>query len=144
MKKLHSIMKNFLIKHYKLGVTISILIFICCSIGLVYAEIKPLVALGFGFSLAALMRLITYKTGKIPIFMKDSIYNSYRRKYSGEELDQKYEEMSINHATTLFIISIPSALLWGICETIAFLIYLSEKNKILSLSRCNVSKKKDK
>ena len=126
MKKLHSIMKNFLIKHYKLGVTISILIFICCSIGSIYAELKYLVVLGFASSLATLARLMTYKTGKIPIFMIDKTYDLYRRKYSSEEVDRKYEEMSINHATTFFIFSIPSALLWGICETIAFLIYLSE------------------
>ena len=119
-------MKNFLIKHYKLGVTISILIFICCSIGSIYAELKYLVVLGFASSLATLARLMTYKTGKIPFFMIDKTYDLYRRKYSSEEVDQKYEEMSINHATTFFIFSIPSALLWGICETIAFLIYLSE------------------
>ena len=57
-------------------------------------------------------------TGKIP-FAKDSTYYHLRRKHSDDELEEKYEEMSIKRATVYFIIAVLSFIFWIVCELLA-------------------------
>ncbi len=118
-------MKEFFIKHYKLSVFINLIILSigCCA--LCVSELETAVALVFCSSLATLMRLATYKTGKIPIFMRDRTWNAMSRRYKDEdELDEKYAEMSINRATTYFMLNICSLAFWIICEIVCALVAL--------------------
>ena len=96
-------------------------ILLISGIAFFHARLTTLVAAFFSFSLLALCRLITYKTGKIP-FAKDSTYYYLRRKYSDDELEEKYEKMSIKRATIYFIIAVLSFFAWIVCELLVFLI----------------------
>ena len=79
------------------------------------------VCITFAFSLLTTFRLITYQTGKIPFFMSDTTWNIYKLKYSEDEIDEKYKEMSIAHATTFFALSLIGLLIWIICEILAMI-----------------------
>ena len=118
MRKLHAYVKKFILKHYNWSVFFTVNILLISGIAFYNARLTNLVAVFFTFSLLALCRLITYKTGKIP-FAKDSTYYHLRRKYSDDELEEKYEEMSIKRATIYFIIAVLSFIFWIVCELLA-------------------------
>ena len=118
MKKLYSLVKKFILKHYNWSFFFTVNILLISGIAFFHARLTTLVAVFFSFSLLALCRLITYKTGKIP-FAKDSTYYHLRRKYSDDELEEKYEEMSIKRATIYFIIAVLSFIFWIVCELLA-------------------------
>ena len=84
-----------------------------------YSTLHNLLFWPFGSSLCALFRLISYKNGKIPFFMIDYTRRNLELKYSGDELEEKYEEMSIKRATIYFIIAVLSFIFWIVCELLA-------------------------
>lgn len=122
MKKTHSYIKGFLISRYKLSVIYCTVHFLISCIACVYSALIPIVAVYFAFSLITILRLITYKTGKIPFLMTDKTWEKYRLKYSEEDLEQRYKEMSIKRAACYFIIYNVSFLVWVICEVLMFLV----------------------
>ena len=73
---------------------------------LVTCELNGIAIFIFGFPMLTNVRLITYKYGKPPIFMSDKTWNSFQFKYSKEEIESKYKEMSIKRATIYFILSV--------------------------------------
>ena len=81
-------------------------------------EFETVTCIAVAISFIAGFRLFTYKKGKIPFFMVDTAWRIYRVIYSGEDLDEKYKEMSINHATFFSIISIPLLVIGIIVEAI--------------------------
>jgi hypothetical protein len=121
MRKLYACVKKFISNHYNLSFFFAVNILLISGIAFFHARLTTLVATFFSFSLLALCRLITYKTGKIP-FAKDSTYYYLRRKYSDDELEEKYEKMSIKRATIYFIIAVLSFFAWIVCELLVFLI----------------------
>ena len=116
MKKVYTRFKRILLLHYKMSVFFATVLVLVSSISAVFSTFPILVVPCFSFSLATLLRLITYKTGKIPIFMMDKTWDKYEFKYSTDEIEKKYEEMSINRATLYFMLAIPSFIIWGIVE----------------------------
>ena len=122
MKKVYLKTKDFLVNHRKISIFICALLFVISALSLIYSSVKLLVAATFGFSLSTMLRLTTYKVGKIPVFMTDTTWNSYELKYgseySKEELETKYKEMSIRRAALYFLLCIISFLIWAICELI--------------------------
>ena len=116
MKKVYTRFKRILLLHYKMSVFFATVLVLVSSISAVFSTFPIFVVPCFSFSLATLLRLITYKTGKIPIFMMDKTWDEYKFKYSTDEIEKKYEEMSINRATLYFMLAIPSFIIWGIVE----------------------------
>ena len=116
IKKIYKTIKSFLAQHSKLGIFISASLFLVGCIAAIYSTSKPFVFIYFAASLAAIFRLTTYKTGKIPFIMIDKTWDSYRLKYPEEELEDRYKEMSIARATIYFIISVIAFILWIIFE----------------------------
>ena len=110
IKNIYNRTKDFLIKHYKLSVSITILLTVISSVACVYSHDVKLPALSFAFSLLALLCLITYKTGKIPFIMIDRTWDAYRLKYGEEEAEIKYKEMRIRNAVIFFILAIAISL----------------------------------
>ena len=51
--------------------------------------------------------------------MIDYTRRNLELKYSGEELEEKYDEMSIKRATIYFIIAVLSFIFWIVCELLA-------------------------
>ena len=121
MKKIHAYIKSFFASHYKLSICLSSIIFLISCIAIVYSNLTFVVAACFGFSLVTVLRLITYKTGKIPFVMTDNTWNVYRLKYSKEEAEKRYEEMSLNRAAAYFIVTLVSFFIWAICEVLILL-----------------------
>lgn len=122
MKKIHALFKSFLIRHYKLGAFSCSILMAIASISVVFSSLKFLPAMYFIGSTLCLMRLIVYKTGKIPFLWLDTTWDSLRLKYSGEELEQRYKDISIARATNYFMISLMGFFFWIICEVIMFLL----------------------
>jgi hypothetical protein len=118
LKKSSNKLGIFFRKHYKLGCFISANLLIVSGIAMIYSKLISLLAVVFGFSLLSFVRLITYRKGKIPFFMSDKTWDSYRLKYEGEELEKKYEEMSIGRATDYFIISVVAFIVWIVAEVL--------------------------
>ena len=110
IKNIYNRTKDFLIKHYKLSVSITILLIVISSAACVYSRNINLPASSFLFSFFALMCLITYKTGKIPLIMIDRTWDAYRLKYGEEEAEIKYKEMRIRNAVIFFILAIAISL----------------------------------
>ncbi len=110
--------KALLKKRRKLSFLILTAIFLVCCIAIVVSDLKVLAAIPFGFSLICIIRLITYKNGKIPFFSIDKTYQSMRIKYSEDELEEKFKEKSLNNATTYFLITVFSFPIWIIAEII--------------------------
>ena len=122
MKKLYACVKKFISNHYRLSRFFVISIIFASGIATIFSALQNLLFWPFAFSICALFRLITYKNGKIPIFMIDYTHRHLELKYSGDELEEKYEEMSIKRATIYFIIAVISFFLWIVCELLVFLI----------------------
>ena len=118
MKKLYRITRGFITAHYKQAVLYTVLVFVISSVAIYSSELRLIASFPFAFSIGAVIRLTTYKTGKIPIIMIDKTWDRYRRKYSGEELEQKYRELSLKNASVFFLIEIITLLIWGICEVL--------------------------
>ena len=114
-------MQKFIEKHYKISFFIAIVIFVISGIGSKYSSFIYIVAISFGFSLATFFRLITYKYGKIPFFMIDKTWDHYTWKYSEEEIEEKYEQMSIKRAAIYLKIAIISCPIWLLCEAVLWL-----------------------
>ena len=87
-----------------------------------YSKMPVLCASVFGFSLITVIRLMTYKTGKIPIVMTDKLWEKYRLKYPEEIAETRYKETSIKRASSYFILTMFSFILWVICEVIALIV----------------------
>ena len=68
MKKLVECTKRFISAHYKLSFCVTVAVFLVSCIAGVYSRLTVLAMICFGFSLASMLRLITYKTGKLPFF----------------------------------------------------------------------------
>ena len=120
MKKLYSKFNDFISVHYKIAFFISCILLAVGSIAIVYSEIKISAVVLFGCSLVASMRVVFYRTGKIPIFMSDTLWSVLSRKYSGEELDEKYKEKCLRSATIHFMLSILGLLIFIICEVFVY------------------------
>ena len=122
MKKLYEKFKTFFSKHYKLGITISVVILVTSSVAVVCSNGHPMAITTVCFitALPALFRFITYRTGHIPILSRDMTWNGFsfkhRKEYSEEEIDEKFKEMSLRNATTFLMISIASFIIWMIVE----------------------------
>lgn len=121
MKKIYKCFNSFLKKRRILSFFILTIILLVTLIAVVISELRVLAAVPFGFSIACFIRLITYKTGKIPFISVDKTWQTMRLKYSSEELEEKYKEMSINRATTYFLICLFSFPLWIIVEILTLI-----------------------
>ena len=118
MKKLFFFFKDFIIRHYKMCTVVSVFIILVSGIAMVYSTIPLMAALSFSASIICLFRIVTYKKGKILFFMHDTLWDYYRIKHSGEELEEKYKQTSINRATIFFILTAFSFVLWIFVELV--------------------------
>jgi len=121
MKKFLSSIKNFLTNHYKLGLLITFLGCVISSIAAFYSKLLFFVAVFFLSSTFSFFDLIIYRTGKYPFLMRDTTWNSLRLKYSEEEAQKKYKEISLKRASVCFLIASLSFVTWAILEVILFL-----------------------
>lgn len=116
MRKVYFYTKAFLIRHYRVAFYLSLFVCLIGGVASKYSAHSHFIFPVFGFSLASIIRIGTYRVGKIPFFMRDSTWNRYRLKYSGEELDEKYKEMPLTRATWYFLLMILSLFIWVIIE----------------------------
>ena len=124
MNKIYQTLKNFLKRLYTLSYLLLFITIISTGIGLIYSKYVYIVVIPFSFSVAALIRLTTYKTGKISFFMRDKTWNVYEFKYSKDEIEEKFKEMSIKRATIYFALDVTFFIIWVLVEVIAALISL--------------------
>ena len=124
MKSIHAHIKKLISTYYKTLFFIVSILFLSSCVGVFYSNLTILVALISGFSLATMMRMVTYKTGHIPLIMIDSTWNRYRLKYPEDELDERYKEMSINRASVYFMIAVVAFVIWILCEILVFCLKL--------------------
>ena len=120
MKKSYLKIKSFIEKHTTISAIISILILVITAVAMFYSELVYTLALPFAFSIMTFSRIGTFKHGKIPIFMHDKTWDSYRLRYSGEELEIKYKEMSLKRAAIYFFLALVSFAIWVVTETVVF------------------------
>jgi hypothetical protein len=74
----------------------------------------------FAFSLLTFIRLFTYKVGKIPLIMTDTMWLRLISKLDQEEAERIYKEISIHKATIYFMLTVISFFAWIICEIVVF------------------------
>ena len=120
IKKMYTRIKHFIISHYKLSVFFASILFFTSCIAVFFSALTYIIFPLFAFSLLTILRLITYKTGKIPIFMIDKTWETMRLKHSKEEAEKLYETMSLKRASVYFMIAVASFLVWSMCEVALF------------------------
>lgn len=113
---------TFLQTHPKLSALYMSFVIIVGFVGIANSKRSLLSFFAIFFSAFALFRLFTYKVGKIPIFMTDTLWEKCRIKYSEEEAEKKYKEKSLKSATTCFIFGIAAHVIWIVCEIVSLLI----------------------
>lgn len=121
MRKIYSLTRDFLINHRKLGCFITTVAFLLSAFAVRYFG-TFFSAAAFGFSICALMRLYTFGYGKIPLIMKDTTWRIYKRKYSADEVEEKYSEMYIKRASIYFMCCIASSVIWIVWEIVCILL----------------------
>ncbi|MBE6536350.1 MAG: hypothetical protein E7673_00200 [Ruminococcaceae bacterium] len=125
MKKIYSYVKNMIVARYKLMFAITMILFFVSIISLFFHHVTPVAGLYFAGSFISLTRLITYKTGKIPIFAIDKTWNVIewrkRKELTYETKEELYEKMSLKSASIHFIIAVFGLCMWIVCEILAFL-----------------------
>ena len=121
VRKIRTSFEKFLKTKRKTSFFILVLMIFVTSIAIMVSKLKILAAITFGFSIVCFIRLITYKTGKIPFISIDKTWQRMRLKYSQEEAEEKYKEMSIKSATDCFVISVFSFIVWVVSEVIVFI-----------------------
>ena len=109
--------------HYKFALTISIALIVLSGMGAVYSDSFVLIkALIFALAIASVLRITTYRIGKIPFLVLDKTWDTYSLKYSKEEAKRKYKEMSIKRASVYFLLALVTFLSWIVCELCFYLI----------------------
>jgi len=121
MKKFLFNIKNFLTNHYKLGILITFFNTVIGFIAAFYSKLLFFVVVFLISSSFSLYNLIFYKIGKYPFIMIDTTWNSLRLKYSEEEAQKKFKEISFKRASVCFLIASLSFVTWAILEVILFL-----------------------
>ena len=124
MKRLHKQVVRVIASHRRLSTWITAILFSVSCIAMFYTSVPLVLALYFGFSLGALLRLITYKTGKIPFIMIDKTWDGIKKrlkkKYPEENEEELYKRMSLNLAATYLTVLLFAFPVWIICEILAF------------------------
>ena len=121
MRKIYKFIKIFVAKLSLLNL---VLLGVVCiiSAGMIVSEASQwLAGIAFCASVYGGMRLITYRFGKIPLFMSDKTWNAMSIKHGEEKAEELYREMSLKCATVSYIIAIVAlvlALVWEIIVTI--------------------------
>ena len=110
--------KGFVKRKRKFVLYSSIFVLITSAISMRYSKLLWLIAFMFGGSLLCIVRTLTYKVGKIPFLMSDKTWDSLRLKYSEEEADEKYRELSLKVAAICYPISVISFIVWATIEII--------------------------
>ena len=126
MKRIYGAFKQFLTKHYKLGFFISISITLLSGVRTIFPEVNFAIVLAFAGGVVSFSEIISYRVGKIPLFMIDKTWDHYRLKYSGEELEEKYKEHSLKWASIGFMVAVISFGVWIIIESVVGLMVLFE------------------
>ena len=116
MKTIYVKINSFFKRHYRVGFVISAGLFVISCIALLYSPVRLMAAIPFAFLLDELFRLVTYKIGKIPLFMHDKTWSAYQMKYSQEDVEEKYKQMSIKRATVDFMIAVSGFVVMIACE----------------------------
>ena len=121
MKKLYSYIKtHMLISHYKMiFVMVLVMVLISC-VATIYSNCMYITCFCFAFSLLTFIRLFTYKVGKIPLIMIDTMWLRLISKLDQEEAERIYKEKSIHKATIYFMLTVISFFAWIICEIVVF------------------------
>ena len=112
-------LEKFIVCHYKFSISVVSLMFMIGSIASVYSDFVAPVSMVFVFSLASVLRLIIYKTGKIPCIMIDKTWEKYRLKHLEEHIVDKYKKMCIKRAAIYSTIAIVFMIIWIVCELVA-------------------------
>lgn len=127
MKRIYNYVKNLIITRYKFMLCLTFLLFLVSAISLLYHHVPLTAGAFFGGSLVTLVRLITYKTGKIP-FAKDHTLDGAvrrsRRKNSDATRDEVYEQTSLKLASIHFIVAVVGLILWTLVELLVLLFSL--------------------
>ena len=126
MKKIYLHIKKMIVTRYKFMFFIATFLFIVSVISILYHHLPLVASAFFAASLAGLIRLITYKTGKIPFFAIDKTWNGIewrkRKELTDEDKAELYEKMSLKLAAIHLEVAIVALCAWIICEFLAFLV----------------------
>ena len=91
---------------------------IISSIAAFYSSVIILVAIMFASSLISSIRMFTYRVGKVPFLVIDTIWSWLRLKYSEEDADERYKAHSLRTVKIFYPIAIISFLVWAITEIV--------------------------
>ena len=123
MKTIYQAISRFLSRHYALNIFIFALILLVMGGIIVFSPAHTLEGVSFFCSVYGLMRLITYKNGKIPIFMRDYTWNRMSAEHDEEKAEELYREMSLRHCTVCYMIAVPASVLAIIWEALYIVLF---------------------
>ena len=122
MKRIYKITEEFILKHARLQIVISIVMMVVTGIMMVSIYFPISAGISFGGFLVGTVRLFTYKNGNVPIFMRDKSWESIKREETDEEVaDERFRSMSAKFATVSYIvgwIAFVVAIVWEILLTV--------------------------
>ena len=126
MRKIYSHIEKMIVTRYRLMFFVATVLFIVSIISCFYHHLPVTACAYFGASLVSLIRLITYKTGKIPFFAIDKTWNGIewrkRKELTDEAKKELYEKMSLKSAAIHFEVAIFGLCIWIVCEFFAVII----------------------
>ena len=118
-KKIYNWYINFFLKHPYLNFFCLLFITVFSGAMVMSETFSDFSGVAFFCSVYAEIRIVTYKKGKIHLFMSDKTWNSMRAKHSEEKADELYKEMSLKHAAIFKLVSVIALLIAVICEIIS-------------------------
>ena len=124
MKKIYAYIESLITHHSRIAIFLAIIMMLASGIAAIDSNsnfLSNFLLVVFFFSICSMFRIISYKNGKIPFFMKDTTWENYRLQYPEYEAKEKYKKTSIKRATTYFFISAVALAVWIIFKVLSIL-----------------------
>ncbi len=94
MKKVYSGIESLITNHSRIAIFLTVIMMLASGIAAIDSN-SDFLLIVFFFSICSMLRIISYRNGKIPFFMRDTTWENYRLQYPEDEAIEKYKKTSI-------------------------------------------------
>ena len=100
-------MKAFIVKHYKLSMLLLVFVLLFSIALTIGGDVVAVSGICSIASIAGLLGMVIYKTGKIPLIMSDrGKFSAMKEEYGEEEADKLYKKQGLDMASFMYWIMV--------------------------------------
>ena len=100
-------MKAFIVKHYKLSMLLLVFVLLFSIALTIGGDVVAVSGICSIASIAGLLGMVIYKTGKIPLIMSDrGKFSAMKEEYGEEEADKLYKKQGLDMASSMYWIMV--------------------------------------